>query len=369
VLAAALIAFGFAGTGPAAREQDMEQPVTLTYVFVVVAGASIALWRWRPWWTFGVAGSALVAYLALGYPYGPMLIIGIFAIYGLTSSVALRPALIATAILVVGVVAATWIRIETVPNAEASDFWSGPAWVLIPAAIGVAVRIRRESTREVRQAQARTAASEERLRMAQEIHDTVGHGLAVIAMQAGVAMHVLDKEPEKARESLQAIRIASRHALDDLRAELDALRGSTEQSALYRPAVGLDDVAGLVGRITSTGLPVALNIDAGIERLPVDVDVTAYRIIQESLTNVLKHAGADASARVSVTCEDDELVIEIQNDGTGVPAAGSDAFTEGHGIGGMKQRAGLVDGALRAGPSESGGFVVIARIPVSGSHA
>lgn len=201
--------------------------------------------------------------------------------------------------------------------------------------------------------------------MAQELHDSVGHGLAVIAMQAGVALHVLARNPDKARESLEAIQAASRESLHGMRVQLDVLRSPEGEDAPRRPAPGLADADVLLGRIRAGGLEIAADLQAG--DLPPEVDVTAYRILQESLTNVLRHAGVTL-ARVRVTREGDDLVVEVRDNG---PASGADAGQgadgrSGSGIAGMRARAEALGGEFEAGPRPEGGFVVRARLPLAG---
>ncbi|HJU98326.1 MAG TPA: sensor histidine kinase, partial [Jiangellaceae bacterium] len=226
---------------------------------------------------------------------------------------------------------------------------------------GAAVRVRRQSDADVRAAAARRAVSEERLRMAQELHDSVGHELAVIAMQAGVALHVLDRDPLRVREALEAIRATSRVSLDGLRAELDLLRTPLGESAPRRPAAGLADLDVLAERIRAGGVDVETRIDAG-GGLPPEIDVAVYRILQESLTNVLRHSGGKV-AQVRVDRENGHLVVRVVDDGPGradatlPPGAGA-------GIPGMRARAEELGGTFDAGPRPGGGFVVTARLPV-----
>jgi signal transduction histidine kinase len=224
-------------------------------------------------------------------------------------------------------------------------------------ATGSAARVRTESWRGVRAEQARRAASEEQLRMAQELHDVVGHGLAVIAMQAGVALHVLDRDPDKARESLEAIRTMSRESLDGLRTELAQLRAGGD--AERRPLPGVDDLALLVQRVREGGVDVRLEVTGPVAELPTEVGAAAYRIVQESLTNVLRHAGADA-ATVVVRASEARLEVEVTDRGHGgTPAA------DGSGIRGMRERATALGGTLDAGPASGGGFRVRAVLPLS----
>jgi signal transduction histidine kinase len=204
--------------------------------------------------------------------------------------------------------------------------------------------------------QARRTATEERLRMAQDLHDGVGHGLAVIAMQAGVALHVLDRGTAKARESLLAIRETSRESLDALRAELSRL--ATDPAALATRAVhdGLDDLPGLVARVRAGGLQVDLR--SSHDAVPDHVAEAAYLVVQEALTNVLRHSGA-TSAAVDVSSVDDTLLVRVVDDGQGGDVQ------DGLGLQGMRTRVERLGGALRVGPT-TGGFEVRATFPVDG---
>jgi signal transduction histidine kinase len=223
------------------------------------------------------------------------------------------------------------------------------------------VKVRRDATADVRGAQSRRAVSEERLLLAQDVHDGVGHGLAVIAMQAGVALRMLDRDPARVRQALEAIRAVSREALDGVRAELAALREPEPPGPPLRPATGLADLPALVARIRSSGLPLAVEIDDTVTGLdpPDEVDRSAYRIVQESLTNVLRHGGPGATARVRVEVDDGALRLEVTDTGRGAaPGAG------GQGVSGMRARAKALGGSLEAEPLPDGGFAVRAWLPV-----
>jgi signal transduction histidine kinase len=172
----------------------------------------------------------------------------------------------------------------------------------------------------------------------------------VIAMQAGVALYVLEKDPAKARASLEAIRDTSREALEGLRSELDTLRGS----APLRPTISLADVPALAARMREAGLEVSVEVD--VPELPDNLQMAVYRIVQESLTNVLRHASPGVTASVRIHARD-ELVVEVADTGASGP------FAESHGITGMRSRAESFGGTLEAGP-RNGGFAVIARIPL-----
>ncbi|MFW6034180.1 MAG: sensor histidine kinase [bacterium] len=367
-LAAVLTYVGMVGTGPAADSWGRPAPL-LSYVLVAVACLSIVAWRWRPMWTFGLAGAATVAYLALGYAYGPIMFALVVAVYGLTSRLPVRTSVLSAAALLAATEAAVVAGAATGTRGW-TELLSGAAWIVVPAAAGIAVKIRRQAAADVRDAQARRAVSEERLQLAQEMHDVVGHGLAVIAMQAGVALRVLDRDPAAARSSLEAIRDTSKDALDGLRAEVEALRnGLVDSGAPLRPYPGLADLPELAGRMRSSGLPVT--VDGGAAAggsgvpigggVPAEIDRAAYRIVQESLTNVLRHAGPEATATVHVGQGSGVLRVEVVDTGRGAPGP-----AEGHGITGMRERAEALGGTLEAGPRPSGGFAVRAELPVDG---
>nr|WP_246221187.1 sensor histidine kinase [Phytoactinopolyspora mesophila] len=196
--------------------------------------------------------------------------------------------------------------------------------------------------------------------MARELHDSVGHGLAVIAMQAGVALHVLERNPDKARETLEAIREASKESLDRLRAELQLLREPEHDDAPRRPGLGLADAGALFDRVRRGGVEVDADVQAG-HVLP-ELDVAAYHIVQESLTNILRHSDARL-ARVRVAWSGDDLEIAVTDDGRGERTGRLTETSGGMGIPGMRARAEALGGDLEAGPAPEGGFVVRARLP------
>jgi signal transduction histidine kinase len=369
----ALLVLGLVGTRPAAENTGMPAP-PLAYVLVAVAALGLLLWRVRPVWNLVVTVSAALLYLLLGYTYGPIMLTLAVAAFGAALWLPLRRAVAATGTVVVA--AMTVEAIATVANGRPwSDFAVAaglaiPAWLGIPAAVGVAIRIRRDAAAEVRAAEARRAVSEERLRLAQEVHDVAGHGFAVIAMQAGVALRLIDRDPAAAAAALVAIRDASRDALAGLRAEVEALRTGLAPAdrggeGPRRPQSGLADLPALVDRMRSAGLPVTLDgPPSGLDVAPA-VDLAAYRIVQEALTNVLRHAGPRASAWVSLRVADGRLHIEIRDNGTGGRRDGRGAGA-GHGLAGMRDRAASVGGVLTATPLDPAGFLVTASLPLSG---
>ncbi len=372
LITAALLAFGFLGTAPAGTDQPSAvEPDALAYALVAAAALPLVWWRRWPVQVFAVTGAATVVYLALGYPFGPILFSGAFAAGALAARRPLRTALVAAAVDLVAAGAAIlfWL-VEVRPGAGVGTTelailvaWA-VAWLMLPGAIGVAVRIRAEAVARVRAEQARRAVSEERLAMAQEVHDVVGHGLAVIAMQAGVGLHVLDRNPVRAREALEAIRATSKDALEGLRAELETMRGQGAGAAPRRAGAGLSEVAVLVDRVRSGGIDVQLDVDVATDDVPAEVDLAAYRIVQESLTNVLRHAGASATAHVRILLVRGQLCLDVRDTGVGPPPG---ALNEGSGIAGMRERAARLGGSLDTAARAGGGFEVRARLPLVGT--
>jgi signal transduction histidine kinase len=214
----------------------------------------------------------------------------------------------------------------------------------------------RELERE-RDEEARRAVSEERLRIAQELHDVVAHSMGVIAVQAGVGAHVIDDDPAEAKRSLEAIAGTSRSTLTEIRRLLGVLRN--DGAADYQPAPGLADLGHLAAELDAAGLPVAIEIEGDASEIPPGVDLTAYRIVQEALTNVLKHAGP-AHARVTVAYRPGMVTLRVTDDGRGVNGSSSGG---GHGLLGMRERVGVYGGTLAAGPQTGGGFRVVAELP------
>ena len=273
-----------------------------------------------------------------------------------------RPISIGAAVVAVGVLAhyAGWVP-AGFPNAT-SPVLAAAVATIIAWLIGQSIRQNRLHAETLRTQAEAAAVTAERLRIARELHDTVAHSIGVIAIQAGTGSRVIDTQPGEARNALTAIETTSREALAGLRQTLDALQpaGSGPGPAPAPP----DQTLGLagIGQLTETAIGAGVRVDVqwrGQRRpLPADIDQSAFRIIQEAVTNVVRHAGT-GHCEVIIDQQDDEVTIEVIDDGRGGNADGT-----GYGITGMRERARLLHGQLTAGPRPEGGFGVTARLPL-----
>jgi signal transduction histidine kinase len=233
--------------------------------------------------------------------------------------------------------------------------------------IGDSVRTRRRYVGELeekaerlereREAEARRAVAEEQARIARELHDVLAHNVSVMVVQAAAARDVFDSRPDRAREALSRIETTGRSALGELRRLLGTVRG--DQPA-FAPQPGLDRLDDLVAQVRAAGLQVAVNVEGVARPLPAGIDLSAYRIVQEALTNTLKHAHA-SRAEIALRYRDSELDVEVRDDGAGVGNGGG----SGQGLVGMRERVGLYGGTISAGPAPGGGFEVAARFPLA----
>jgi signal transduction histidine kinase len=312
----------------------------------VVAGLALAARRVWPLPVALITATATAVYLLCGYPYGFILVSFAVAVY--TAALLLPPR--RAALVGAFALAALLAHVIALRSGSAlGGLLPGSSWAVLPFAAGWSVRIGRESAALRREEQARRLVYEERLRVAQEVHDVVGHGLAAITMQADIALHMLPSRPEQAPVALEAIRSAGRAALDELRATLSVVR--------EEPAPGVAGLADLVERMSGTGLEVTLEVGDMARALPEAVDRTVYRIVQESLTNVLRHAGA---TRVDVdVAYGPDVIVTVRDDGRNAPM-----YVPGRGIAGMAARVEALGGTVQAGPDSEGGFRVSARLPV-----
>jgi signal transduction histidine kinase len=361
-LAVLLLVFGFFGTGPAGENQPgTTTPDAWAYGFVVAAAVAVAIRRRWPLPALALATAATAPYLIQGYPYGPILLSFAIVVYTVAANLPLRTAATAAAIALVPISAHVFV---TNDRAFGPAGWAGlvpaAAWVAVPFAVGLTRDAARRAAAE-RQERARRIVDDERLRIAQEVHDVVGHGLAAINMQAEIALHLLPRKPEQAEIALTAISRTSKDALDDLKATLAVVRRGQDRA----PAPGLAQLPALRDRLADAGLPLTVTVEgAPVGELPVAVDLAAYRVVQESLTNVLRHAGR-ATAAVRVSHRPDSVVVEVTDTGRGGVV---DDDGSGTGIAGMRQRVTALGGTLTAGPRPDGpGFRVAATLPLPGA--
>jgi signal transduction histidine kinase len=373
-LAAALAFICVMGSAPAQVWQPHHRPLDFFgYALLLASSLVLIARRAAPRVTLAVTVLGASAYLVTGYGFGPVLIPLAIAVYTVAAHLPARRAAVAAGI------AAPFLLAHIVLGPYHSDptgVLPGLAWIVVPFALGTAVRLGREASGRERQDRARQVAYEERLRVAQEVHDVVGHGLTAITMQADVALHVLAKRPEQAVAALTAISQTSRAALAELRATLNLMRneagpdGGTADGVDRGPAPGLAQIGALADRVTRAGVPVTLLDELPTGPMPAAVELAAYRIVQESLTNVLRHAGP-ATVTVSVRRVNGRLDIEVIDTGRGTPRDGRSVPRDPHresaagqGIAGMRERAVALGGSLRAGPAPGGGYTVYAVLPI-----
>jgi signal transduction histidine kinase len=339
---------------------------TAALLLVAVACLALAWRRRRPVAVLAVSTSAAVVYSLLGYVNGSVLLAPVLALYAVATLVSVRRAVAATVATLVLLMAATAAN-NPLGHITGGGFDLIPGLVAVAFFAGIAVASRRAyaaSVQDRAEQDVRRRLDEERLRIARELHDVVAHTMATINVQAGVAAHVLSTRPEAAAESLQVIRAASKDGLRELRAILNVLRQADDADPT-KPVPRTAQLDGLIAGACQDGLATTLTVTGTPVPLPAAVDLAVYRIIQESLTNAIRHAGP-ASAAVSLSYHDDELRVVITDNGRGqTPSAASTADQAGgHGLAGMRERAAAVGGTVEAGPGPAAGFQVTARLPL-----
>jgi signal transduction histidine kinase len=276
--------------------------------------------------------------------------------------------------LAAGGVAAAGLAVPAASRAAESPLFAIVIYLVLVAAWAIGDNVRRRhayltrvqareaAMEEEQQERARVAVAEERARIARELHDVISHNVSVMVLQAAAGADVFATHPERSREALGSIETAGREALAELRRLLSVVDAPVDEGPGLAPPPGLDRLPELVERVRATGLDVSLTVSGDGRALPAGVDFSAYRIVQEALTNTLKHAHA-ATAGVDVRIGAHSLEVEIVDDGT----AAGEAPGRGHGLIGMRERAAVFGGELQAGPRSQGGFVVRAFIPFDGA--
>ncbi len=323
-------------------------PVAAPATTVVLIAVQAAIWGDSVPESFGTLMIALIAASQFG-------------LLGLGRSGLAGAALVALMIVFVGL---------RDPEGAAGDYVGVLGLAAIAWLVGFAFGERNRRTAELtaraeraereRETEARAAAAEERARIAREMHDVVAHSLSVMVVQAEAAEAMLDADPERARGPLGAVQETGRSALTELRRMLGVLREMTDEGAALAPQPGLSGLDELARQVRDAGLPVSVRVEGEPRPLPAGIDLSAYRIVQEGLTNALKHAGP-ATAEVVVRYGDRDLELVVRDDGRGHDPAANGG---GHGLLGMRERVALYGGELAAGPRPEGGFALTARLPL-----
>ena len=370
-LADALLTLALAGLGLASQFASGAHDVELrdTDAVAVLLGLATTVpvyWRRRSVVALLVSVVAITAVAVAEYRLGSLPLAVLVLVYSNGAHADRPKALVGLAAPNVALLA-IWlsdpVELDGAGVAQQVTIYTG-AWLA-----GQVVRARQATTsariaeaEERAEAQRQVAArsvAEERLRLAQELHDVVAHSMSVIAVQAGMGVHVIDQQPEEAKRALEAISQTSRTTLQEMRRLLGVLRDD-EGGRSNAPAPGLAELPRLVDEVRGAGVPVTLLVEGEPEGVPHGVELSVYRLVQEGLTNVLKHAGR-ASATVTIRYGTGEVDVEVLDDGRGAAAAVNGSG--GHGLVGMRERVGLWGGTLDAGPRTGGGYRVSARLP------
>lgn len=339
------------------------------YVIIALSAIPLLVRRRSPFVTVFMSLAALLAFAALDYAASFTGYALVAAVYSVVVYRGLGPGVAAAAVTFAGVVAA--YQITEVPTTGAELFVDA-----LVIGTGVAIgdstrnRIAVEQVQrsriidlaEQQETRAEQAVAEERNRIARELHDLVAHSMSVIAVQAGVGHHLIDQDRDKAKDALATIERTSRQGLIEMRRMLGVLRTGADDESDRAPQPGLGRMEHLVADAEAAGIAVEVSVVGEERPLPPGVDLSAFRIVQEALTNVRKHAG-QANVTISICFRDDHVDVVIDDDGRGVaPESGSGGF----GQIGMRERAAVVGGTLRAGPRRGGGYRVSARLPYGG---
>ncbi|WP_432931130.1 sensor histidine kinase [Microbispora sp. CA-135349] len=338
---------------------------------LLLSAALIVPLTWRrdhPREVFAVVAAVSFVQWLLDVVVLPANIAVLVAVYGVASRCTLRWALAAGAVAELGLLLAM-LRWSPAP---AQAWPSSSAFVVAVWIAGIYANTRRryveslveraERAERERDQQARIAAAAERARIARELHDVVAHNVSVMVVQADGAGYAIDGDPEQARRAMQAISSTGRQALAEMRRLVGVLRQDAGSPAEeYAPQPGVAQLGDLIRQVRDSGLPTEFTVSGTAQTLPEGEQLAVYRIVQEALTNALKHGGPGTRARVEVTYGRGELELRISDDGRGAAAP---RLVGGHGLIGMRERAAMYGGSVEAGPRPGGGFRVIARIPV-----
>lgn len=330
----------------------------LGYALATGGAAALIVHRRWPLQVLAVATAAAAVSLAMRYPYGPPFLAMAIAMYVVATRLSwqrsLAVFLVAFTTVFAAIVAAAGGRLLSGLGIMLAG---AMGWLAVPCAAGVVLRIRRDDVAQARGEEARRGAYEERLRIAREIHDVAGQRLAAINIQSAIALYVADRRPERTREMLKAIKEDSKNGLDDLRATLAMLSDRSARATPRRPMPGLGELDALMLTMNDSGLRVKVEVTGDRGDLAAAVDLAAYRIVQQSLADVLRHASS-TTATVRIDYTDDGVRLEVGDD----RFAGAEE--ESTAVAGMRERAAAVGGALTAGPRPGGGYHVVVHLPL-----
>jgi signal transduction histidine kinase len=337
----------------------------LAVALLVLGSAALVIRRRYPVAVLAITFASTLTYWVIGYARGPVFGAMILALATVMMSGRRR---VAWTTIVVGWLAFLWLGrlLDREPAPSLGQTIGVSAWLLVLGAVLEIVGIRRERAAEVlraRREEARRRAGDERLRIAQELHDVLAHNISLINVQASIGFHLFDEQPEQARAALAAIKQASGNALGEVRSVLDLLRGQDGVAPRLPAPTLTNDLNALVAKTMAAGLDVKVEMEGAPRPLGPAVDRAAFRIAQEALTNVARHGGG-AAAIVRISYRNDAVKLQIDDAGRGAP---STSTGDGNGIVGMRERAAVLGGRLDAGPRPGGGFRVRAWLPLNGS--
>ena len=371
VLAGVLFVIGVVTVWSQELVEGQSEPKAGTLVLIAATAGAVTVRRRWPLFAVAVGSASVFLLIWFDWAEGSVPLTVLLLTYSVAAHESPRRAFYGLVIVYVTLIT---LGLTDSPGLDALGVVGNLAVFTVAWTVGIALRARREGLEaRVREADERAnverqtaarALAEERLRIAQELHDVVAHSMSVIAVQAGAGAHVLDDHPEQARAALEAISATSRGTLTEMRRLLGVLRdGEGERS--HAPAPGLHDLPQLVDDVRAAGVPVSLTItgDTACATNP-GIELSAYRVVQEALTNVIKHAGAPTHVDVRVDHGADELTVEVVDDGRGATTGSAiNGAGSGHGHIGMRERVELWGGDLAVGPVSGGGYRVTAHLP------
>ena len=364
LVALAFLVVGWISTSAKTISDPFYRYTPRDWLFVLLLILATAPYAWRRRWptaAFLISMSSVTVLWLLGYNAGTLPLLLMFGGYFVAVARPMWEIVLCSAVAL-GCFALLWSG-GGAPYGVRDALISVLALAII-VGLGRAGRLRVDlanARAEAAEEAARRRSSEERLRIARELHDIIGHSLGTIAVQAGVGRHLMETEPEKAADALDNIAKISRESLDEVRSVVAALR---DDEPPYHPALGLADLPQLIETVRATGLAVDFTLPDDLEAIPRQTGAAVYRITREALTNVVRHAHA-SKARVQVVHQNGRIEVAVRDDGAGGGNGPAGDSEPGHGIIGMRERAEALGGRLSAGPASDGGFLVTASLPVN----